>query len=427
MTARLFIRPHRTIALLSTLVLAIMFHVEQATAAFPGAAAKGTAAKATPAKNPAPKDLAPLIAAIKNVGPKGQGHKQAVAAARQLAMANDSHLFDILNGYDGANPLAANWLRGAFEAIAERQLQSGGQLPAAKLEQFVFAADRDDRARRLAYEWLRRVDPAAEDRIIPKMLDDTSLELRYDAVARLIKLTDQLKADKASPDRLLPGYRQAFDAARDPEQIKHLVGVLRELKQPVDLPTHLGFLMEWKLIGPFDNVDKRGYAIAYPPEEKLDFSQPLEGKKGPVEWIDHVTTDDYGVVDLNMALGKNMGAAAYAVAEFESDRPRTVDLRWGCINANKVWLNGKLLLEREVYHTGMDVDQYVAKGELKQGKNTILLKVCQNEQTDSWAQDWHFQLRVCDSRGKAILAVNRPPTKAKPAPPAETKTPAPAQ
>ena len=42
------------------------------------------------------------------------------------------------------------------------------------------------------------------------------------------------------------------------------------------------------------------------------------------------------------------------------------------------------------------------------GTNVILLKICQNEQTESWAQDWEFQLRVCDGLGTAVLATNRP-------------------
>jgi hypothetical protein len=51
----------------------------------------------------------------------------------------------------------------------------------------------------------------------------------------------------------------------------------------------------------------------------------------------------------------------------------------------------------------MDVDQYIYRGELKPGKNLILVKVLQNEQTESWAQNWQFQLRVCDAIGTAVL------------------------
>jgi len=39
---------------------------------------------------------------------------------------------------------------------------------------------------------------------------------------------------------------------------------------------------------------------------------------------------------------------------------------------------------------------------LKPGANTILLKICQNEQTEDWAQRYQFQLRVCNASGIAI-------------------------
>ena len=43
-------------------------------------------------------------------------------------------------------------------------------------------------------------------------------------------------------------------------------------------------------------------------------------------------------------------------------------------------------------------------------KNTILVKACQNEQTEEWTVQWEFQLRVCDETGVAILASNRKAT-----------------
>ena len=48
------------------------------------------------------------------------------------------------------------------------------------------------------------------------------------------------------------------------------------------------------------------------------------------------------------------------------------------------------------------MDQYVGVGTLKKGRNRILIKVCQDEQTASFAQSWGFQLRVCDSLGGAV-------------------------
>ena len=55
----------------------------------------------------------------------------------------------------------------------------------------------------------------------------------------------------------------------------------------------------------------------------------------------------------------------------------------------------------------MQIDQYVERVALKAGKNRILLKLCQNEQKEQWAQRFAFQLRVSDFTGKAILAKGR--------------------
>ena len=76
---------------------------------------------------------------------------------------------------------------------------------------------------------------------------------------------------------------------------------------------------------------------------------------------------------------------------------------------SQVWLNGELLTSNEVYHTNTSIDQYIGRGRLKKGGNAILVKICQNEQTEDWAQRWQFQLRVCDASGSAILPVEGAP------------------
>ena len=48
------------------------------------------------------------------------------------------------------------------------------------------------------------------------------------------------------------------------------------------------------------------------------------------------------------------------------------------------------------------------KAQLHSGKNTILIKICQNEQKEDRAQRWQFQVRVCDATGTAVLSKTRP-------------------
>ena len=71
-------------------------------------------------------------------------------------------------------------------------------------------------------------------------------------------------------------------------------------------------------------------------------------------------------------------------------------------NAVKIFLNGREIFFREEYHHGTRMDQHVGKGKLKAGRNGILIKVCQDNQTPDWAQTWGFQLRVCDALGGAV-------------------------
>ena len=74
----------------------------------------------------------------------------------------------------------------------------------------------------------------------------------------------------------------------------------------------------------------------------------------------------------------------------------------GMRQAGDIYLNGKDIYFREEYHHGMQMDQHVGRGQLRAGRNEILIKVCQNEQEDSWAQQWSFQLRICDGLGGVV-------------------------
>ena len=144
-----------------------------------------------------------------------------------------------------------------------------------------------------------------------------------------------------------------------------------------------------------------------PGESWRDYESHLtaehKGKKeAVVRWVETTTADPYGIVDFNQVIGKNMSVAAYAYTVVESPTERPVQLRAGSFNAVKMFLNGKQVFFREEYHHGMKVDQHIGTGTLKAGKNEILIKVCQNEQKDEWAQSWSFQLRLTDALGGAV-------------------------
>jgi hypothetical protein len=346
------------------------------------------------------KDPAPLLARIKAVRKQGAGNAEAAAAWMELVKIGPSALLPTLAAMD-ADPITANWLRAAADAIAEKAL-AARQLSAKDLETFVLQKKHNGAARRIAYEWLVRLDPTAPGRLLPGMLDDPGAELRRDAVAVVLKEADALrpKDDKAAA---IAAYRKALAAARDEDQVEAAAKQLKALGVTADLAHHYGFVRRWLLLEPFDNHNSVGFATVYPPETGVEPSKTYKGKGGAdTRWTAHTTTDPHGVVDLNKVLGKHKGVVVYAYAVVESPKEQKVQLRAGSMNAIKIFLNGKLLFGREEYHHGMQLDQHIGKGVLKAGRNIILVKLCQNEQTDSWAQEWKFQLRLCDDLGTAL-------------------------
>ncbi len=351
-------------------------------------------------------DISDSIKTIRAVGPEGQGNAAAAQAWQSLSKAETVALPEILAAMNGANPLAANWLRAAVDTIAS----DAKELPQQKLMHFLANQKHDPRARRLAYELIQNANPQLAARLIPGLLNDPSVELRRDAVQRVIDEAAKLQqADLAQQH-----YRKALDAARDLDQIKAITKALRGLGQEVDLPRHFGFLMHWHVIGPFDNTERSGFAKVFPPEDKVDLEAAYDGKAGKVKWSPFITADEYGMVDINKAYpGPGDGlkeVTAYAYTEYHAAAARAVELRLGCKNAWKIWHNGKLVFGRDEYHRGMRIDQYKLKVHLAKGRNTLLIKLCQNEQQQDWTKQWQFQLRVCDATGTAVLAANRPPT-----------------
>ncbi len=346
---------------------------------------------------------------IAKVGPEGQGNAAASAAWQKLAQADAAAIPAILAAMDDANELAANYLRSAVDAIADRELNAGRKLPQRDIEKFLADTKHNPRARRLAYELIARISPPTAAKLLPGFVNDPSIELRRDAVEQLIAKADAALAAKDNATATKE-FQNALAFARDETQIRKIAGELRKLGQTVDLPRHFGFLTHWKVIGPFDNARLVGFDTAYPPEKEINLAAEYDGKAGKVKWTDAATGHEYGVLDVNRICGDEKGVTAYAFTEYESPQAQTVELRLGSKNGWKLWVNGALIFGREEYHRGAQIDQYRFPVKLQAGKNTILVKLCQNEEVKDWTKEWEFQLRVCDASGTALLASNRQPT-----------------
>src|SRR5690606_37214044 len=262
-----------------------------------------------------------------------------------------------------------------------------------ELEKLVRDQQASSRGRRIAYEWIRKFGSSRAETMLDKLYDDHNLELHNDADARLLAWLKGMRKEETGRETLV---REALKSARDIDQIKTCRRELEGYGEKIDLARHLGFVTTWRLIGPFDNAGSKGFDVAYPPETEIDFAAGYEGKSGPVAWREEpvTTEDEMGNVDIVEVVGPVKGAVVYLYAELESPEAQQVEVRYASTNATKLWVNGEQVADHEVYHAGNQYDQYLHPVELRKGKNSLLLKVCQNEQTESWAQGWQFMLRV---------------------------------
>ncbi len=330
---------------------------------------------------------------------------QRPSILKQLQADPSINLTDVVSAMAGADPVQKNLLLGVAQTVLARQPEK----TAIELSAIVEKKQLDAAARYWAFTELTRGDAKKRDAMLQTMLDDPSLELRYEAVKLGQSEVKALKDGGTEPAKLIASYAKLLKSARLPEQVQQIADAMKELGETVDLLNHFAFVSKWQVVASFDNRNKIGFNVEYAPEKAYLASQSIdpkaeyEGKDGKkATWQVLETKEADGAVDLNPVYSNEKGAVAYAYAEFNASQPLDCEVRLGCINANKVWVNGKQAMSNDVYHAGSQIDQYTAPVKLKAGKNTILVKICQNEQTEQWAQDWKFQLRFSDASGLAI-------------------------
>jgi len=339
---------------------------------------------------------------IRAVSHQAEGNIAAGKAYQSLIKQDRSVLPDVLEAFNGANPLAANYLRSAFEVLVA---DGKGEIPVKELQAYLADRDNNQKARAMVFEYLSKRDPEKMNTMLDGMLDDPSAGLRFLAVQKVL---DQAKGYEAqgNQESAVAAYRHALEGATEEGQVKAINEALKKAGVKVDLQEHFGLLTGWRIIGPFDNTNESGFDVVYPPEKELDFSATYDGKTGKVSWQAIGSKDDMGNVDIAKSIAPHKGAVMYMYTEYVSPRDQDVFVRMATANAWKLWGDGELIFAREEYHRGKRWDQYRVPVHLHQGTNRFLLKILQNEMTQDWAQDYSVQFRITDESGKALLPAN---------------------
>ena len=162
----------------------------------------------------------------------------------------------------------------------------------------------------------------------------------------------------------------------------------------------------WSVIGPFGNTNGAGYDKAFIPEEatRLDTTLTYDGHNGQVGWTQRTDKTFDGYVDFETIFGGNLNwVAAYAWTTVTVPDERIAHIHFGSDDQAKIWLNGESVFTDSTAHS-VAIDQVTIPVTLKPGKNSLLVKVCDEEIF------WGFYLRITDTDGKPFddLIINEP-------------------
>src|SRR5262249_14806858 len=155
-------------------------------------------------------------------------------------------------------------------------------------------------------------------------------------------------AKNGDREKTISHYRKALAAARDVQQVREAAAALNKLDIKVSIAAHLGFLIDWYAVGPFDAPDMKGFKTAYPPEEKINLDADYPGKKGKLRWKrvafrEPPPTAGGHVALINLAdssaLGNADDAVAYAFTRFSVPEPVEAEFRGAADDCFAVWVN----------------------------------------------------------------------------------------
>ena len=321
---------------------------------------------------------------------QGRGTAEGRLAWERLSQAGPDALPQLLSGMP-KDTVAANWIRTAINQVVAREKK----IDTAKLLAFVKDGTKQGRARRYALELVEQMKPGTSKELYPLWLDDP--EFRHEAVADLL--------ERAKAGKVVDLYRQAFAKSRDVQQARDAAAGLQEKPSVAE---HLGFFLDWHLIGPFDGKGQKGFSLSYPPEKKVDLGEKLDGQNGKVRWKPYRVKETFtgrhqALVDLRdkTALGNADDAVAFAYTEFHVANAMGAEMRGAADDNLTVWVNGVKVFAFEEWRNGVRHDRHRFAVKLKEGKNTVLVKVCQSAAPNP-EPNWEFFLRVVDATGKGI-------------------------
>ncbi len=158
----------------------------------------------------------------------------------------------------------------------------------------------------------------------------------------------------------------------------------------------LGYIRTWRVVGPFDNEGKTGFAREYDPErlrmETVDPDARFDGRERPVAWRDYPNVGHFGYVSFDAVLRPDTNVCGYAETWVTSSRAQSLSLWLGGGGAVAAWWNGQEVI-RDAAYRQPDPDRASVMVAAQQGPNRLLVKTCVSSST------WGFYARLGDANG----------------------------
>ena len=203
---------------------------------------------------------------------------------------------------------------------------------------------------------------------------------RLDELIHIIPSTNW--ANRANAYRLIAQYLSKNDTRENTENY---------------IITKVGFVPEsrWITLGPFKNIDTMGTVYAYIPEKttQIDPTAKYNGRDGLINW----EKSDYRLLDGHYVFHgeSNNWSLAYVWTIVFSPKKQDIVLRFDSDDQGIIWINGTEVFSH--YRTsGTQMDRYKIPVTLKQGENTILVKISNS------SMSWDFYMRLTDKDGNPI-------------------------
>ena len=221
-------------------------------------------------------------------------------------------------------------------------------------------------------------------------------DLQEPAMDALVAVAGTLAAANQK-DKALDAYETVRKLNPPVATAQAIAKGLHSLGVKIDLAAMMGLVTRWWVVGPFElDPENKGWANDWigEPNVKLDASYKSGNKT--VSWKSVTTDDANGKIDLRATLADRERCVGYACAEVGVKESCDAVLLIGVDDSERVWVNGQKVYERFV-PGGLQVDSDRIPVKLKAGRNTILMKIWQNN------LGWEFCARLTLPDGRPVI------------------------